>query len=78
MEIKLLVTNEGRERENGVEQYRHGGQETQTIMFKINKLQGYVVQPSKHSQYFVITLRGVESIKIFESLCWTCETNIMM
>ena len=47
-------------------------------MFKINKLQGYVVQPSKHSQYFVITLRGVESIKIFESLCWTCETNIMM
>ena len=47
-------------------------------MYKINKLQGYAVQPSKHTQYFVITLREVESIKNFESLCCTCETNIMI
>ena len=40
-------------------------------------MQGYVVQHRKHSQYFIITLNGVQSIDI-ESLCWTPETNIIL
>ena len=30
-----------------------------TTMYKINKLQGYIVQHREYSQYFIITLNGV-------------------
>ena len=29
------------------------------IMYKINKLQGYIVQYREYSQYFIITINGV-------------------
>ena len=33
-------------------------------MGKINKIQEYIVQPREYSQYFIITLNGVQYIKI--------------
>ena len=36
-----------------------GNSEVQTTMYKINKLQGYIVQHRKYIQYFIITLTGV-------------------
>ena len=30
----------------------------QTTMYKINKQQGYIVQPKKYSEYLIITLNG--------------------
>ena len=33
-------------------------------MYKINKQQGYTVSTRKYSNYFIITLNGVQSIKI--------------
>ena len=33
-------------------------------MYKINKVQGYIIQHRAYSQYFIITLNGVLSIKI--------------
>ena len=36
-----------------------GDYEVQTTMYKINKLQGYIVQPREYSQNFIITLNRV-------------------
>ena len=36
----------------------------QTIMYKINKLQGYIVQHREYSKYFIITINGVQPLKI--------------
>ena len=38
---------------------RVGDEEVQTTMYKINKLQGYIVQHREYSQYFTVTLNGV-------------------
>ena len=36
----------------------------QTTSYKINKSQGCNVQKRKYCQYFIITLHGVQSLKI--------------
>ena len=36
-----------------------GLRRTNYCMYKINKLQGYIVQHREYSQYFIITLNGV-------------------
>ena len=41
-----------------------GRQNVHTTMYKINKLQGYIAQHREDSQYFLITLNGVETVKI--------------
>lgn len=33
-------------------------------MYKMNKLQGYIVQYRKHSEYFKMTLNEVQSMQI--------------
>ena len=33
-----------------------GDEEVQTTMYKINKLQGYIVQHREYSQYFIIIM----------------------
>ena len=33
-------------------------------MYKINKLQGYIVKHREYSQYFIVTINGVSSLKI--------------
>ena len=33
--------------------------EVQTTMYKVNKLQGYIVQRKEFGQYFIITLNGM-------------------
>ena len=33
-------------------------------MYKISKLQGYIVQHREYSQYFIITINGVQPLKI--------------
>ena len=33
--------------------------EVQTTMYKINKLQGYIVQHREYSQYFIIATNGI-------------------
>ena len=33
-------------------------------MYKINKLQGYIIQHTEYSQYFIITINGVYPLKI--------------
>ena len=35
-----------------------------TTMYKINKLQGYIVQYREYSQYFIITINGIKPLKI--------------
>ena len=52
-----MVTSE--ERKGGEWQYRGRGLRVQTITYKINKLQGHIVQHRKYSQYFIITINGV-------------------
>ena len=64
------------EREWGRDKIGVGDQEVQTSVYKINKLQGYIVQHRKYSQYFTITLNAVYYTKIL-SLCCTPETNII-
>ena len=32
--------------------------------YKINKLQGYIVQHREYSQYFIITINGVQPLKV--------------
>ena len=61
----------------GEGQDRGRGLRVQTTMYKRNKLQGYIVQQRKYSQYFMIILNEVQSIKNTESLCCTPETNII-
>ena len=43
----------------GEGQDRGRGLRVQTTMYKINKLQGYVVQHKVYSQYFIILINGV-------------------
>ena len=33
-------------------------------MYKMNNLQGYIVQYREYSQYVIITMNGIESLKI--------------
>jgi len=33
--------------------------EVQTTMYKINKLQGYIIQHREYSQYFIIAINGI-------------------
>ena len=35
-----------------------------TIVYKINKLQGCIVQHREYSQYFIATINKIESLKI--------------
>ena len=61
-ENKLVVIRgerEGRWSKIGV-----GDEEIWATMYKIDKIQGYIVQHMEYSQYFIITLNGVQSIKI--------------
>ena len=44
-------------------------------MYKINKLQGYIVQHREYSQYFIIS-NGI-IYKNSESLCCTPEANMV-
>ena len=44
------------EREVGRGKIGVGDEEVQTTMYKINKLQGYIVQHREYSQYFLITI----------------------
>ena len=46
-------------RQRGKGQDGVGDQEVQTTMYKINKLQGYILQHREYSQYFIITINGV-------------------
>ena len=52
-ENKLLDTSWGREQAR--DKIEVGGQDIQTIMCKINKLQGHIVQHREYSQHFIIT-----------------------
>ena len=50
------------EREWGRSKIGVGDKEVQNSMYsmyKINKLQGYIVQHREYSQYFIITINGV-------------------
>ena len=33
-------------------------------MYKLNKLQGYIVQHREYSQYFIINIKGIKPLKI--------------
>ena len=59
IENKLVVTSG--EREGGRGKIGVGEEEVQTIdtMYKINKLQGYIIQHKEYSQHFIITINGV-------------------
>ena len=57
LENNLVVT--GQEREVGWRHDKGRGLEVQTTMYKINKLQGSIVQNREYSQQFIITLNGV-------------------
>ena len=62
-----LVVTRG-ERGKGRSKIGKGNYEVQTTRYKINKLQGYSVQHKEYSQYFIITLYGVYSIKTSNDL----------
>ena len=34
------------------------------LLYKVNKLQGHIVQHRDYSQYFVITIKGIQPLKI--------------
>ena len=49
-------------------------------MYKINKLQGYIVQHREYSQYF-ITLNGIQSVKFLNHCCTPeidCKSTIKL
>ena len=48
-----------RERDQGRDKIGVWNLEVQTIMYKINKLQGYMVQHREDGQYFRIIITGV-------------------
>ena len=81
--IKQIQTHRYREQTSGHQWGKEGrrgkidvcDQEVQITMYKINRLQGYILQHKEHSQYFIITLNRV--YKNIESLCYTPETNIV-
>ena len=52
-----MVTS--REKERRRNKIGVANEELQSIMYKINKLQGYIVQHREHSQYFIITIQVV-------------------
>ena len=52
-----MVTTEKKEGGRGKKEV--GDEEVQTIMYEINKLQGYSAQHREYSQYFIITMNGV-------------------
>ena len=66
MENKLVGTREGK----GEGKYRGRVLRVQTILYKINELQGYIVKHREYSQYFIMTINGVYC----ESLCCTSVT----
>ena len=41
-----------------------GDQEIQTTTYEINKLQGHNAQHREYSQYLIITINGVQPLKI--------------
>ena len=57
-----MVTS--RERKGWERQNSGRGLGVQTIMYKINKLQGHIAQHREYSQYFIVTTNGVEVFKI--------------
>ena len=59
---RLMVTS--RERKGWERQNSGRGFGVQTIMYKINKLQGHIAQHREYSQYFIVTTKGVEVFKI--------------
>ena len=50
-----MVTSEREDERNKIRQ----GIEVQTTLYKINKLQGYIIQHREYSQYFIITISEV-------------------
>ena len=52
-----MVTNGERAKERGKTQVEDN--KVQTTKYKINKLQGYIVQYREYSQYFAVTLNGI-------------------
>lgn len=48
-----------------------------TFMYKINQIRGYIVQHRENSQN-AISLNGIQSTTITESLCCMPKTNIML
>ena len=72
-EDKLVVTSG--EREGGRGKIGVGEEEVQTIAYKINKLQGSIVQ---HSTIFCSNYKWSIIYKNFESLCCTPKTNIVI
>ena len=57
IENKLVVTSGEGEGGRGTIGVR--GSVVQTTMYKINELQGYIVQHREYSQYFIVTINGV-------------------
>ena len=57
-----MVTS--REREDGRGKTGVGNSEVQTTMYKINRLQGYIAQHREYSQYFIITIKEVQPLKL--------------
>ena len=75
MENKLVVTKAEREWRSG--KIEVGSSEVQTTMYKINKLQGSIVQNREYSQYFTITIKEYNLLNC-ESVCRTPETQIIL
>jgi len=51
--------------------------EVQTTMYKINNLQGYIAQRRECSQYFIITINGIQLLKLW-LLCCSPETYLIL
>ena len=51
--------------------------EVQTTMYKINNLQGYIAQCRECSQYFIITINGIQLLKLW-LLCCSSETYLIL
>ena len=54
---KVVVTSE--EREGGRGNIRIGEEGVETVMYKIKKLRGCIVQHKEYTQYFIITINGI-------------------
>ena len=81
LENKLVITNA--KKEVGRDQTGVGNSEAQATMYKINKLQGCLVQHREQSRCFVITLNGIRSIKtlnnciVYLKLIQDCKSTIL-
>lgn len=62
IKTKSVVTS--REKRVGRGKTGARDQETQTTVYKTNKPQGHIAQHRKYGQYFMITLNGVQPLKI--------------